>query len=53
MTRKDFELIASTIAALPLDDDDRTTVAVEFAHALSKTRFAFERFVLAAMKGQS
>ncbi len=47
MTRKDFELIAETIAALNLKPKDRIHVAASFARALtcSNPRFDVSRFL--------
>lgn len=47
MTRKDFNLIAQTIASLDLAPIDRLHVAREFASALRSTndRFDYHRFV--------
>ena len=49
MSRKDFQLIARTIASLDLDVATRRTVATAFASTLAGTngRFDRERFVAA------
>ena len=51
MSKKDFTLIARTIAGLPLDSDDqRAAIARHFADALRDTNpnFNWSRFFLAA-----
>lgn len=49
MTRKDFELIATTIKALKVSKKARASIAQEFAQALATTnpRFDLDRFVKA------
>ena len=54
MTKKDFELIASTVKALIVPSETRKTIAWAFAHALAATnpRFDAQRFVIACMTKQ-
>lgn len=51
MTRKDFNLIASTIKALDLGDSDEVYIATMFAEALATTNPNFDKtkFVKAAV----
>lgn len=53
MTRKDFVLIASTVASLPVNKETRKAIARDFAIALETTNPAFDRdrFVTACMDG--
>ena len=52
MTRKDFELIAKTIAGPNFLEENKTYIARVFASSLADTnpRFNAERFVAAATK---
>lgn len=57
MTRKDFELIASTVLALDarlFDAQQKQVIAADFACKLSHTnpRFDRERFIRAATEGK-
>ena len=51
MSRKDFQLIASTIALLDIDATTRRTIADAFAYRLAghHHRFDSKRFVAACM----
>lgn len=54
MSRKDFELIASTIKSASIPEDSRASIARDFAYKLTETnpRFNVSRFLQACGVGE-